>query len=77
MQAMRYFSKSALAAGVLFAAFAVNVCIGKYRVWSGSGTSAPLDGVPEFLILLAAVALFVAIALAAERRAKAPDERGA
>lgn len=41
------------------AVFACNALIGKYRVMTGSGTAAPLDGVPEFLLLAAAVALFV------------------
>lgn len=52
----------------LVAVFTVNLCIGKYRLWSGTGTSAPLDGVPEFFVLLAAVALAVAAALRQEQR---------
>ena len=52
----------------LIAVFTVNLCIGKYRLWSGTGTSAPLDGTPEFLILLVAVALAIIVALKEERR---------
>lgn len=54
-----------LSAGFL-AVFAANLCIGKYRLFSGTGTAAPLDGVPEFLILAAAVGCFVVSALVAE-----------
>lgn len=41
------------------AVFACNTLIGKHRVMTGSGTAAPLDGVPEFLLLAVSVALFV------------------
>ena len=44
---------------LLFAVFGVNISIGKYRLWSETGTAAPLDGAPEFLLLLAAVAFFI------------------
>ncbi len=44
-----------------------NILIGKYRITTGIGTAAPLDGVPEFLILGLSIALFVACMVYAER----------
>ena len=44
-----------------------NVLIGRYRVATGTGTAAPLDGVPEFLILSLSIAFFVACMVYAER----------
>lgn len=60
---------SALTLGVLF----LNALIGKYRVTTGTGTAAPLDGVPEFLILILSVASFVACILNAELAEGQPD----
>ncbi|MGI9337615.1 MAG: hypothetical protein ACR2P4_03795 [Gammaproteobacteria bacterium] len=59
-------NRPAILAAFLLALFGANVSIGKYRLWSETGTAAPLDGVPEFLLLLSAVALFVVSAMAAE-----------
>lgn len=58
---------------VLLAIFAVNVCIGKYRLWSETGTAAPLDGVPEFLLLLATVALFISATISAANKQRGKD----
>ena len=44
-----------------------NVLIGRYRVATGTGTAAPLDGVPEFLILSLSIAFFVTCMVYAER----------
>lgn len=44
----------------------INALIGKYRVATGTGTAAPLDGIPEFVILILSVASFVACILNAE-----------
>ena len=62
-------------AALLLAVFGINVCIGKYRLWSETGTAAPLDGVPEFLLLLAAVALFIAVAMTAETKQRQRNQR--
>ncbi len=64
MKSRRRFAAASL---LLLLVFAGNVCVGKYRLWSGTGTAAPLDGVPEFFLLLAAVACAVAAAIRAER----------
>lgn len=50
------------------AVFACNALVGKYRVVTGTGTAAPLDGVPEFLLLAASVAMFVVYMLSAASR---------
>ena len=60
---------SALTLAVLF----VNALVGKYRVATGTGTAAPLDGIPEFLILILSVASFVACILYAEMAEEPPD----
>ena len=44
-----------------------NVAIGKYRLSSGTGLAAPLDGVPEFLLLILSVIFFVIAMLRAGR----------
>ena len=50
----------------LLAVFAINVCVGKYWVLTGTGTAAPLDGIPEFLILAAAVVFFIVAVLSSD-----------
>ena len=59
-----------VAAFLSFAAMALflgNIFIGKYRILTGTGIAAPLDGVPEFLILTLSISLFVVCMLYAER----------
>ena len=46
--------------------FIGNILIGKYRLATGTGTAAPLDGVPEFLILYVSISLFVVCMFFAE-----------
>jgi len=50
------------------AVFTGNILIGKYRLLTGTGTAAPLDGVPEFLILSLSIALFAVSLVAAEKQ---------
>ena len=59
--------KALLGAGVLFAVFAVNIVIGKVAVLGGATTVPGLGDVGEFLVLFAAVVLFIAACLARER----------
>ncbi len=59
--------KALLGAGVLFAVFAVNVVVGKVAVLGGATTVPGLGDVGEFLVLFAAVVLFIAACLARER----------
>mgnify|MGYP001814446085 FL=1 len=56
-----------IAAAVLFAAFVANVVVGKIAVSSGALKAPVLGDVGEFLLLLAAVALFIVACLARER----------
>ena len=56
-----------LGAGVLFAVFAVNIVVGKVAVLGGATTVPGLGDVGEFLVLFAAVVLFIAACLARER----------
>ena len=60
-----------LGAGILFAIFAANIVIGKIAVLSGATTVPGLGDVGEFLVLFAAVALFIAACL--EKHEKLPD----
>ncbi|WP_299617946.1 hypothetical protein [Pelagibius sp.] len=73
--------KQLLAAAVLFAVFIANVVIGKIAVLGGATTVPGLGDVGEFLVLFAAVVLFIAVCLrreaAAEHEAKnEPKEKG-
>ena len=64
---LRKFVRRRLAAGgALLAVFFGNMMIGKIRLLTQTGVAAPLDGVPEFLLLAAAVGCFVAALLAPE-----------
>ena len=56
-----------LAAGLLFAVFIANIVIGKIAVVGGATTVPGLGDVGEFLVLFAAVVLFIAACLARER----------
>ena len=56
-----------LGAGILFAVFAVNIVVGKVAVLGGATTVPGLGDVGEFLVLFAAVVLFIAACLARER----------
>ena len=56
-----------LAAAMLFAVFAANIVIGKIAVLGGATTVPGLGDVGEFLVLFAAVVLFIAACLARER----------
>ena len=66
--------KQLLAAVVLFAVFIANVVIGKIAILGGATTVPGLGDVGEFLVLFAAVVLFIAVCLrreaAAEREVK-------
>ncbi len=56
-----------IGAGALFAVFAVNIVVGKVAVLGGATTVPGLGDVGEFLVLFAAVVLFIAACLARER----------
>ena len=56
-----------LGAGALFAVFAGNIVIGKIAVLNGATTVPGLGDVGEFLVLFAAVALFIVACLLRER----------
>ena len=56
-----------LGAGILFAVFAINIVVGKVAVLGGATTVPGLGDVGEFLVLFAAVVLFIAACLARER----------
>ena len=56
-----------IGAGTLFAVFAANIVVGKIAVLGGATTAPGLGDVGEFLVLFAAVALFIAACLARER----------
>jgi heme A synthase len=56
-----------LGAAVFFAVFAVNIVVGKVAVLGGATTVPGLGDVGEFLVLFAAVVLFIAACLARER----------
>lgn len=59
--------KALWAAGLFFAAFVANVVIGKVAVLQGATTVPGLGDVGEFLVLFAAVVLFIVACLARER----------
>ena len=56
-----------IAAGLLFVVFIANIVIGKIAVVGGATTVPGLGDVGEFLVLFAAVVLFIAACLARER----------
>jgi len=56
-----------LAAAILFLVFVANIVIGKIAVLGGATTVPGLGDVGEFLVLFAAVVLFIAACLARER----------
>ncbi len=56
-----------LAAGILFLVFVANIVIGKIAVLGGATVVPGLGDVGEFLVLFAAVVLFIAACLARER----------
>ncbi len=58
-----------LGAGILFAVFAVNVVVGKVAVLGGATTVPGLGDVGEFLVLFAAVILFMIGCIAREAAA--------
>ncbi len=60
-------------AGVLFAVFTVNIVVGKIAVLGGATTVPGLGDVGEFLVLFAAVVLFIAACLARERAQDRPN----
>ena len=64
-----------IAAGVLFAVFAVNIVVGKVAVLGGATTVPGLGDVGEFLVLFAAVILFMIGCLAREVAAGSNQER--
>ena len=54
-------------AGILFVIFAANIVIGKIAILGGATTVPGLGDVGEFLVLFAAVVLFIAACVARER----------
>ena len=64
-----------IAAGILFAVFAVNIVIGKVAVLGGATTVPGLGDVGEFLVLFAAVILFMIGCLAREVAEKSNQKR--
>lgn len=60
-----------LAAGVLFLVFVANIVIGKIAVLRGATVVPGLGDVGEFLVLFAAVVLFIVACLSRERAADA------
>lgn len=67
----RTWALSCLCFGVFFA----NMVGGKIRLLTQTGSSAPLDGVPEFLIFVAGIGLFVKGLMLAENKPQ-PSEKG-
>ncbi len=67
-------NKALLGAGVLFAVFAANVVIGKIAIVGGATAAPGLGDVGEFLVLFAAVVLFIAACLARERAQKSEND---
>ena len=63
-----------LGAGVLFAVFAVNIVVGKVAVLGGATTVPGLGDVGEFLVLFAAVILFMIGCLTRETAADSNQE---
>ena len=68
------FGRNALiGAGLLFVVFIVNIVIGKVAVLGGATTVPGLGDVGEFLVLFAAVVLFIAACLVRERNQNRED----
>ena len=63
-----------LGAGVLFAVFIVNIVVGKVAVLGGATTVPGLGDIGEFLVLFAAVILFMIGCLAREAAADSNQE---
>ena len=63
-----------IAAGILFAAFAANIVVGKIAVVGGATTVPGLGDVGEFLMLFAAVVLFIVACLAYEQAQSRKDQ---
>ena len=59
--------RALLAAAILFLVFVANIVIGKIAIVGGATTAPGLGDVGEFLVLFAAVVLFIAACLARER----------
>ena len=59
--------KALIGAGLLFAVFIANIVIGKIAVLGGATTVPGLGDIGEFLVLFAAVVLFIVACLARER----------
>lgn len=57
-----------------FLVFICNVIIGKITLATGQGLAAPLDGPPEFLLLLSAIIFFTIFALCREQVRKSKKE---
>ncbi len=72
IQRARWFGWAALFTLLLFIA---NLVYGTWQLAQGASLSAPLDGVPEFLLLLLAVALFVTYTLLRSGGRPPPTER--
>ena len=62
--------KALLGAVVLFVVFVANIVVGKVAILGGATTTPGLGDVGEFLVLFAAVVLFIAACLARERAQK-------
>jgi hypothetical protein len=60
-----------LAAGILFLVFVANIVIGKIAILGGATVVPGLGDVGEFLVLFAAVVLFIIACLSRERAADA------
>ena len=63
-----------IAAFVLFLAFIANIVVGKVGVMMGATEAPGIGDVGEFLVLFAAVVLFIAACLARERQANPKQE---
>jgi hypothetical protein len=63
------------AAGILFLVFAVNIVVGKIAVLGGATVVPGLGDVGEFLVLFAAVVLFMIGCLAREKAADSNQQR--
>jgi len=68
-------NKALLGAGILFVIFIANIVFGKIAVLSGATTTPGLGDVGEFLVLFAAVVLFIAACLARERAQKQQENQ--
>ncbi|MEZ5727171.1 MAG: hypothetical protein R3E48_03645 [Burkholderiaceae bacterium] len=62
-----------IASAVTMLAFVGNIVVGKVSLVTGRDLASPLDGAPEFLLLLLAVALFVTRAMLLSRERERTD----